>query len=92
MPVVINQPYVPRRVPVLEGDTISHDWDSWLQDLVSTLDALATTILSGPDADPNGIVVGSPGYLYRAMGEGVTTSALYVKESGVNTDTGWVLK
>lgn len=82
--------YVPRRVPVLEGKTISHDWDVWLQSLAETLNALSTTILSGPDADPNGIVLGSPGYLYRQLGD--TTSALYVKESGVETDTGWVLK
>lgn len=85
-----TEAYVPRRVPVLTGQTISHDWDVWLQALRSDLDTLLGTILSGPDADPNGIVVGSPGDLYRAKGG--ATSALYVKESGVQTDTGWVLK
>ena len=86
----IQQPYVPRRVPLLRGEFIAHDWDSWLQDVVSALDALNVSILSGPDADPNGVVIGSPGYLYRRIG--AATSALYVKESGVQTNTGWILK
>ena len=40
---------------------------------------------------PNAAVVGSPGDLYvdKDGGAGVT---LYVKESGVGTDTGWVAK
>lgn len=88
-----EQPYIPRKSPVLSGGLISADWDrSFLQPLLQAVNALSTTILSGPDADPNGIVVGAPGYLYRALGTGITASKLYVKESGVNTKTGWVLK
>ena len=84
-------PPVPRASQVVNGDRkVSHDWDKWFQDIAQTLNALSTTILSGPDADPNGIVIGSPGYLYRRTG--AITSRLWVKESGVNTDTGWVGK
>lgn len=86
----MNEAYVPRRVPVLDGKTIAHDWDIWLQAIANGLSALNTSILSGTVADPNGSVIGSPGDLYRRIG--AATSALYVKESGVNTDTGWVLK
>lgn len=40
---------------------------------------------------PNGVVTASPPALYlnRSGGPGLT---LYVKESGVNTNTGWVAK
>ncbi len=88
-----NAPFIPRTSKVLrEGGYLGRDYDKWLQSIALALDALSTTILSGPDADPNGVVVGSPGYLYRALGDDVTTSKLYMKESGVQTDTGWVLK
>jgi len=48
-------------------------------------------VLARGSGDPNGVVMGSPGALYlnRAGGAGTT---LYVKESGVNTNTGWVGK
>ena len=87
-------PYIPRTsaLTTTQG-RVSAEWDRiFMQPMLETLLALSTTILSGPDADPNGIVVGSPGMLYRAMGPSVTTSALYVKESGVQTDTGWIVK
>lgn len=87
-----NLGQVPRRSDVLNGKKISEDYDIFLNDMLTTLQGFANTILSGPNADPNGNEIGSPGYLYRAMGEGITASKLYVKESGVNTDTGWVLK
>lgn len=89
-----QQPYIPRKSPVVGKDRlVSDDWDrSCLQPLLQAVNLLQTTVLSGPDADPNGIVIGSPGYLYRALGPSVTASKLYVKESGVDTDTGWVLK
>lgn len=47
--------------------------------------------ITGGTGDPNGVVVGSPGNLYlnRSGGAGTT---LYVKETGVNTNTGWVAK
>ncbi len=88
------QPYIPRETPIVStGGSVSNRWDaSCFQPLVQAAIAFSSTILSGPDADPNGIVVGSPGYLYRALGEGVTASLLWVKESGVDTDTGWVSK
>ena len=87
-------PYIPRTSRVITADgLLSMDYDrSCLQPLINAVNALTTTILSGPDADPNGIVIGSPGYLYRALGPSVVTSQLWVKESGVDTDTGWVGK
>ncbi len=84
-------PPVPRASQVVTGDRkVSHDWDKWFQDVAQSLNALTVTILTGPDTDPNGVVVGSPGYLYRRLG--AITSLLWFKESGVNTDTGWILK
>lgn len=84
--------YIPREAPIAgPGGRIAQRWDdACFQPLLQALTALSTTILSGPDADPNGIVIGSPGYLYRRVG--AATSRLYVKESGENTDTGWILK
>lgn len=87
-----NQPYVPRASRVITGNgLITRDWDaSFFQPVVAAVNALSSLLFSGPDADPNGVVVASPGAFYTQRG-GVT-SALYVKESGVNTNTGWVLK
>ena len=84
-------PPVPRTSKVITGnDQISHDWDKWFQAVAQTLDGLSAIVLSGPDADPNGIVSASPGATYTRRG-GIT-SRLFVKESGVNTNTGWVGK
>lgn len=47
-------------------------------------------ILTG-DGDPNGAVEASPPCLWLRRDGGAGTT-LYVKESGVNTDTGWVAK
>ena len=83
--------FVPRKSPVLRsGGLISVDWDRWLQNMADGLNAISTRVLTGPDLDPNGSVVASPGAIY--LRSGAATSRLYVKESGVNTDTGWVLK
>ncbi len=41
--------------------------------------------------DPNGIVTASPGAMYLNYAGGAGTT-LYVKESGVGTNTGWVGK
>lgn len=40
---------------------------------------------------PNGQLVGSPGML-ALNSQGGAATTLYVKESGVGTDTGWVAK
>jgi hypothetical protein len=42
-------------------------------------------------ASPNGAVVGNPGDLYLDTTRG-TNSTLFVKESGVGTNTGWSAK
>lgn len=59
-----------------------------LQDELQVLTGLAVFVGSG---SPNGAVIASPPALYfnRAGGAGVT---IYVKESGMNTNTGWVGK
>lgn len=43
------------------------------------------------DGDPNGKVVANPGAFYL-NGSGGAGNTLWVKESGVNTNTGWVAK
>jgi|SRR6185312_4559751 len=49
------------------------------------------TIVARGTGSPNGSVVGSPGDLYVNTSGGSGTT-LYVKESGVSTNTGWVGK
>jgi hypothetical protein len=53
-------------------------------------EALAGALLTGVGS-PNGSQVASPPALYLRQDGGAGTT-LYVKESGVNTDTGWVGK
>jgi hypothetical protein len=48
-------------------------------------------VLTTGNGDPNGVVVGSPGALYTSTGGGAGVT-LWVKESGVGTNTGWVAK
>jgi hypothetical protein len=48
-------------------------------------------MLHAGEGDPNGRVVASPGALYLNT-EGGAGTALWVKESGVEDDTGWVAK
>jgi hypothetical protein len=57
-------------------ETLSRD--SGIQDFIGT-------------GNPNGVVTASPGATFRNRAGGAATS-LYVKESGVNTNTGWVGK
>lgn len=47
--------------------------------------------ISSGVGSPEGVLVGSPGDLYMNTSGGANTS-LYVKESGVATNTGWVAK
>lgn len=47
--------------------------------------------ISGGNGDPNTVIVGSPGDLWLRQNGGANTT-LYVKESGVATNTGWVAK
>jgi hypothetical protein len=47
--------------------------------------------LSAGAGSPNGIVTGNPGDLYVSTAGGAGTT-LYVKESGANTNTGWIGK
>lgn len=85
-----TQAYVPRRTAVLKDTLVSHEWDVWFQNLANRVNTLTGMLLSGPDADPTGIVVASPGALYTRVG--ATTSKLWIKESGVNNSAGWVMK
>lgn len=89
-----DQPYIPRKTPMVgTGAIVSAEWDrSFLQPVLAALNALtAALVLQGSFADPNGHVVASPGALYTvaAGGAGVT---LWVKESGSQTNTGWIAK
>lgn len=47
--------------------------------------------VSAGSGTPNGVVTGNPGDLYLSTAGGAGTT-FYVKESGVNTNTGWVGK
>lgn len=49
------------------------------------------TLWSSGSGDPNGTVKGSPGDLYSDT-SGKSGAIFYVKESGVDTDDGWVPK
>lgn len=85
-------PKIPRNASVLrEHGLISRDWDKWFQAVAAQLSALGAVTLQGAFPDPNGDVVASPGALYTYSGGGAGVT-LWVKESGVETDTGWVSK
>jgi hypothetical protein len=85
-------PQIPRNASVLrEHGLVSRDWDKWFQTVEARLNALSAVTLQGAFADPNGDVVASPGALYTYSGGGAGVT-LWVKESGVDTDTGWVAK
>lgn len=89
-----QQPYIPRETPMLrEGGKIAREWDaSFLQPLVLAVNALTTAVFpQGQFANPNTNVVASPGALYTYSGGGVGVT-LWVKESGSNTNLGWVAK
>lgn len=47
--------------------------------------------ISAGTGTPNGVVSGNPGDLYVSLAGGSGTT-LYVKQSGANTNTGWVGK
>lgn len=47
--------------------------------------------ITGGTGDPNGVVTGSPGNVYLNRSGGANTT-IWIKESGVNTSTGWVAK
>jgi hypothetical protein len=51
----------------------------------------STAQWSAGAGNPNGVVVGSPGDIYSNTNGGANTT-LWVKESGVGTNTGWVAK
>ncbi len=60
------------------------EWQAWL---ARTHDL---GVLFG-NGDPNGAVTARVATLYRRL-DGGTGTCLYVKESGDNTDSGWVAK
>src|SRR5512143_512776 len=49
---------------------------------------MAANLFSGT-GDPNGVVFGSPGDAYLDVGASIST--LWIKESGVGTNTGWTV-
>jgi hypothetical protein len=62
----------------------------WFTALIAAVNYLLTGTQSG-QGDPNGAVTADPGMTYRNTlgGAGAT---FWVKESGVDTNTGWVAK
>jgi hypothetical protein len=65
-------------------------WQRWFSNLVVAVNRLCSGTKSGL-GDPNGVVTGTLGDLYRNESGGANVS-LYVKESGSGTNTGWVAK
>jgi hypothetical protein len=90
-------------IPFVDGrKLLTPEAFEFLQDIVNALNGstaangfveielggVAITIGSG---SPNGVVVGSPPDLFLNLSGGASTT-LYVKESGAETNTGWVGK
>jgi len=67
-----------------------HAHDPEISDMQNAMLSLLGLIFSGAGG-PNGAVTASPGAIYLNTSGGAGTT-LYVKESGVNTNTGWVGK
>lgn len=101
MTQVLNPP--PTRVPgkltsaiqrATGGDAESAGFFSRLVQSVylifARLDRFSTNITSG-EGSPENAVLGSVGDLFLRTDGGASTT-LYVKESGTDTDTGWVAK
>ena len=74
--------------PVLNKDgTLTDEWSRFLQQAVENFNRLVR-IGAG---DPNGVVTASPPAIFLNLAGGASTT-LWVKESGAETNTGWVGK
>lgn len=62
----------------------------FLQQMFTALNLLSSNISFGAGV-PNGTVTASPGAIYLNTNGGASTT-LWVKQSGTNTNTGWVGK
>ena len=69
---------------------VTLDWFSWLNSVRDGVNRVNGLVLSGEDT-PENAVVASVGTIFLRSNGGANTT-LYVKESGTNTDTGWVAK
>lgn len=76
---------VPVYTPIAK-DRVNETWAQWLSNLRD-----AVNIIRQGVGDPNGAETGSPGDVYLNLSGGAATT-LWVKESGVNTDSGWIAK
>lgn len=54
-------------------------------------DYITTTVIKSGEGTPEAAVTGTIGQLYLRTDGGASTT-LYVKESGVGTNTGWIAK
>ncbi len=79
----------PINTPLLDA-IANGPWQRWFSNLVVAVNRLLSGTKSGL-GDPNGVVTGTLGDLYRNESGGAGAS-LWVKESGVATTTGWVAK
>ena len=78
---------IPGSKSVDKGGNLTAVWMGWFWQLQSYLGIKTASGVGSP----NGVVSGSPGDLYVSTSGGAGTT-LYVKESGVNTNTGWIAK
>lgn len=79
----------PIETPLLTG-AANAPWQRWFSNLRVAVNELLSGTKSGL-GDPNGVVMGNLGDLYRNTNGGAGTT-LYVKESGMATNTGWAPK
>lgn len=79
--------------PVLKEDLetfVNRELVPVVEKLRLLTDALLSRYLEG-EGSPEGVVTASPGAVYQNQTGGAGVS-IYVKESGVDTKTGWVAK
>jgi hypothetical protein len=68
-----------------------HAYDPEIADMQTAMNSILGVLLFTGTGSPNAVVTASPGSLYLNLSGGAGTT-LYVKESGVGTNTGWVAK
>jgi hypothetical protein len=79
----VDQPPIKNKITG-PNECFSVIWSLWFINLWSSLPVVGT-------GNPNANVTGSPPQLYLNKSGGANTT-LWVKESGINTNTGWTAK
>lgn len=83
---VPDPPYPQAPITAEGSNALRFEWVQWFQKLVR-----AVNRLQEGSGTPEGNVTASPGAIYVDTGGGAGVT-LYVKETGVGTNTGWIAK